>query len=154
MSLHPFEQKGLGQPPFILLAVHQHDQKSATCANCGQRIKWENVIQDVSGKRISVGSECVLKSVDPSLYQALRAEKQRLIEAETEARIKSLVAHPAIQAKLDTLPSPEPFFAAQGQTLRQWLDFMIANSGRNGKRRIVIELDSIRRHAQQKPTAK
>ena len=75
--MHKFERKGLGKAPYTLKELINHDGLKATCSACGTRLKREFVIQSADGRSSSVGSECVKKTADSDLIEAVEAESQR-----------------------------------------------------------------------------
>lgn len=114
-KVHPFEKAGLGQAPFRCIGLWSMPSKSVLeqnpeaynmamasgpkglakgcCDYCGTGILHHYIIQDKTGHKFVVGSECVFKTADSGLIyeikiiekqarQAKNAEK-RAAEAET-----------------------------------------------------------------------
>lgn len=105
-GLHPFEASGLGLAPFHLMAVasfaskamaeqnptaYQNEMAAAaatarrygvhlgTCQHCGMNLTHNYIIKSNDGKYSVVGSQCVEKTKDPGLGNAVAvAEKKRL----------------------------------------------------------------------------
>jgi len=61
MSVHPFEQKGLGVAPFNCVGVEVNPAYSS-CDFCNTAIKYEFKIKSSDGKLFKVGSDCVCKT--------------------------------------------------------------------------------------------
>lgn len=94
-TLHPFENSGLGQAPFRLVAIRKniysaapgHSQPGGCCAYCSQGILWECVIRSHDGKVFTVGQDCVrkLERDDNKLVDAVKRELARIAREEREA---------------------------------------------------------------------
>lgn len=98
-KLHPFEEAGLGQAPFVFVGITKnvysaapgHIQPGGCCSYCSQGIMWECQIQSHDGKRFAVGLDCVrkLERVDNVLVNAMKRESLRLDRIAREAARKA-----------------------------------------------------------------
>lgn len=94
-TLHPFENAGLGQAPFRLIAIRKnvysaapgHSQPGGCCSYCSQGILWECVIRSHDGNVFTVGQDCVRKldRDDNRLVDAVKRELARIAREEREA---------------------------------------------------------------------
>lgn len=77
--IHKFEDAGLGRAPYTYVReVDRGRNNPGSCNYCGTAIRYEQVIEDASGKRFVVGSDCICKSGDEGLIPFVtEAEKQR-----------------------------------------------------------------------------
>lgn len=143
---HPLERAGLGKPPYRLLGVTQEKfqahpdapvQVGASCDFCGQGIIDTYWCISADGKRFKLGSDCIAKVYkkkdqrgDP-LYQAVlksKADKRHVREDKKIERAKQLFADPAIQDALRQMPHPHKWFASQGKTRYDWVEFALSGN--------------------------
>jgi hypothetical protein len=115
---HPFELAGMGLGPFRFVGMVQIPSASlaehnpsayngalaslprnliggcGTCYNCGMAISNICIVENSTGQRYGIGSDCVLKTGDPflgnkvkvTLARIQRAKRQEKAEAQREAR--------------------------------------------------------------------
>ncbi len=116
-----------------------------TCAHCGIGIKYEVVIVGADGARFAVGMDCALKAgktageyMAQSKLDDFRRKVNREVRQAREAR--HLAEIPALLeahgAKLADQPHPLKWRASQGDTLADWAEWMLANSGTAGKLKV------------------
>lgn len=103
---HPFEMSGCGVGPFRLVGVWSAPSSTmaeeypdsyremmrgapegaGSCNHCGMPIRNNYIIRDSSGKKFVVGSECVLKTDDESLKNAVKVAAARLRREQARQR--------------------------------------------------------------------
>ena len=86
IGMHAFERAGLGKAPFRCIGVREEvfkatpdapRQPGTCCDFCGTGIMVVCVIQDATGKRFKVGSDCVAKTGDKGLIKAFRTSPRQ-----------------------------------------------------------------------------
>jgi len=128
MSLHPFENAGLGKAPFH--CTHVVDSWSA-CQYCGTAIRYQFHIKGTDGAHFFVGSDCVaktgghehvegfkavrtahVKKLREMKAAARRAEREALWAAEAAAKRAAFDAeHPGMYETLKELGAKSNFCA-------------------------------------------
>jgi hypothetical protein len=123
-NAHPFELAGMGLGPFRFIGMVQIPSASlaeanpsayngalaslprnliggcGTCYNCGQAISNVCIVENSTGQRYGVGSDCVLKTGDQflgdkvkvTLARIQRARRQEKAQAQREARREAFLA--------------------------------------------------------------
>lgn len=159
ITMHPFERANLGVGPFRCVGMSQRrtpaGQPAGTCAYCGTGILYCFRIRDAFGKEFVVGSDCVLKEmvgVDGGLTREIRRmklEHERKARAEKReaewARIveRSRAARALLAADATLFagqPHPNDWYASQGKTYRDYLDYMLG-SGATGRAMACREIE-------------
>lgn len=147
---HKFEIAGLGKAPFKVLgfSVEKYQagpgapiQPGGSCDFCGTAIMNTFWIQG-SGqddRRFKVGCDCVAKTGDDGLKKVtdatIRKHQRKLRHAREAARIDA--ARYALETEtvcnaLAAQPHPLAWRAAKGDTLLDWANWMMENSGNAG----------------------
>lgn len=161
MSIHPFENAGLGQAPFrfvgavekrgpfiwqengITHMVGAPGQPMGTCAYCGQGIAICCQIESADGKRFEVGSDCVRKTGDARVStdteRALREMTKAREGERADAMRERLSTDTALREHLASLPSPT---RPDRDTALGWADWMMRNSGHSGRMRTTRWLEA------------
>lgn len=163
-STHPLAH--LGPAPYTLLGFEtaadrgavEAAKKSAggayttnlcggTCDLCGTAIFNVAHIRCGNGARIKLGCDCVEKVFAPrgkivTAAKRFVAQRRTAQRHATEAcRISAAeVALAADAALLTDKPHPHAGRASNGDTLRSWADWMLANSGNAGKIKVAKAL--------------
>lgn len=154
-ELHKFEKAGLGKAPFRImgheekrgpidlgngLTVGSPGQPMGTCDFCGTGIVDCFRIASSDGKTFIVGSVCVEKTGDKGLMKIVKSEISRKQTAQRHAReaekiivLQAKLADPVIRESLSAVDHPLRWRQAQGDTLLDWAEWMMANSGNSGK---------------------
>ena len=91
---HKFEIAGLGVYPFRCTGITERvisypdgtSQPSGTCDYCGNGIKYCCVIRDANGKTFEVGTDCVNKTDDRGLVDAVKLAQREKKAAERRAK--------------------------------------------------------------------
>lgn len=162
ITIHRFEQAGLGLAPFrftgsvtekTFQACHGAPvQAGSTCDFCGTCIRYEFWVQSSDAKTFKVGCDCIHKTEDAGLIQQiskaereLRDQKNKAAKARKAERLAVRVT--AAKTKLETVrgslsskPHPNSYFAEQGRTLLDYVNWCLANRAEE-KACAVIEVE-------------
>jgi hypothetical protein len=154
-ELHPFERAGLGKAPFRFVGVEVRigpirferngvtveigapGQPMGACQYCSQGIAECCHVRSSDGRDFIVGNECI-KKVDSQLARqaapAIRERARLMREARQDRKIAAaLEALDSVRSQLAAKPHPQPWRAANGATLLDFVEWMLANAGRRGK---------------------
>ena len=155
--VHPFEAAGLGLAPFKCIghSVAKYQaapgspiQPGSSCDYCGTAIMDVYQVRSANGREFKVGSDCIRHTctlVDGKLplsfrleIAAMDREKREERRAAEFARLTVRIAKArAILAGDATLftsePHPVPYFHLQGKTLRDSVEWSLANAGMSGR---------------------
>lgn len=155
MKKHAFEEAGLGKAPFRFVGVEErrgpikmpdgsevgaHGQPMGTCEFCFQGIAICCHVRSADGKQFVVGSDCVLKTGDKGLKKNVdrfKARKRREA-ADRRAKKDEAIIDRALEEhgdELAALPHSIEHYAADGKTLKDWLEYMRRACGNAGLRR-------------------
>lgn len=166
-TVHPFERAGLGKAPFRYVGMVAQDRcygeailnraeyektgvavttkPGGSCAYCGTYIVNMYNIVSVDGHVFHVGSDCVEKTADRKLVDAMKAETRKAAKAKRAANAGAVTVELATflvddetRAKLATLPHPK--FA--GFTLLDWAEWMVKRSGATGRAKTLKAIKS------------
>lgn len=157
--VHKFQLAGLGQAPFQFAGMTESvitypdgtSKAGSSCDYCGTGIRYEFWIESADAKRSKVGCNCVHKTGDAGLVlqiskaerelkdkkNAAAKERKRLKLVERVAKAKELL--PSIRWKLAEQPHPSPYFAKEGRTLLDYVNWCFDN-GAEEKACVMIEL--------------
>ncbi|MBN8598033.1 MAG: hypothetical protein J0L78_10205 [Planctomycetes bacterium] len=143
---HPFEVKGLGKSPFVLLRRDGLPEQAERCAFCDRPIKHLYWVRSADEKQFVVGSECISKGglggAVEELDKTQEAEDRRLV---AEA-VKS------IASDLKLFPHPIPEHAASGRSLWDYIDFIKFVGGRKAFRNAADSVRELLRKKSAKPS--
>ena len=157
---HKFETAGLGVAPFRLVRVEMRwfsipgisgsKKPGSSCMFCGHPIAECCFLHDANGKEFHVGNECIKKAGDAGLYDTVKKELRRMksqAEADRAAATfregRDMLARPEIHRSLSTQPHPNSYFAAKGNTMADYYEFLLHNSSRGSVANLVGKLREI-----------
>lgn len=133
-SVHAFESAGLGRGPFRLQRV---TEEGGHCEFCSTPIKYRFYLLGSDAREFFVGSDCVLRSGDTGLIPVVRAEVNRRNAEARRARenrgvigVRAKLADSVTRAELARRPHPNAFYASQGKTFADYLDFCAQHAGK------------------------
>lgn len=136
-ATHLFECQGFGPGPYLLIG---HNQAAGTCDSCGQGIKDVYTLRSASGAEFNVGSECAGDKHDPAL-KAINRIRTKATKARAEKRIEKLFERLAdddgLRELLASRPHPKKWFREQGMSMLNSVEWMMKNSGHNGRIKTV-----------------
>lgn len=126
-KIHVFEVKGLGKAPFRCVGIRENwfvipgvpgsKKPGGTCNYCHTGIAYEFQILSADGKRFVVGCDCVNKTDDRGLIDAVKlAQKKRRQEiaiAEREARLEATRPQRERRQRTADILASERAFAAR-----------------------------------------
>ena len=143
-TIHVFEAAALGVAPFKLDHV---TAEGGNCEFCGTPIVFRFYLQDKNGSIFFVGSDCVMKTGDKGLMKKVEAEvkkrQKELRDKREDAKLvalKSFLADPVNIAKLSAEPHPYNWYAKQGKTRKDFIDFTMKHGGKTAKLKIAKSL--------------
>ncbi len=158
-KIHVFEKARLGTAPFRVTGYAEKTyqagpdapiQAGATCDYCGTSIKDVFYIKGTDGEVFKVGSTCVGKTGDAGLRKVVDAKVRELKtqrrHAREAARIEAghvLLQRADVQAALKAQAHPLDWRAAQGDTMVDWANWMLANSGNAGKLQVMRRVEKL-----------
>ena len=148
-SIHRFELAGLGKGPFSFTGNVTEKtycacqgapvQPGSSCDYCGTGIKFEFWVRSADGNEFKVGCDCIHKTGDRGLIQQISAAERKLRDAKNAAakvrkaaklaaRIEAAQAKlPAVRGTLASKPHPSTYFADQGKTLLDYVNWCFEN---------------------------
>lgn len=96
-AIHAFELAGLGKAPFRCVGARENwftipgcpeaTKPGGTCDYCSTGIAYEYVIRSADGREFVVGCDCVLKTDDRGLIDAVKLEQRRQRQAKKHAEL-------------------------------------------------------------------
>lgn len=158
-TVHKFELAGLGKAPFRFIGVEEKvyiaysgapAQPAGTCDYCGMGIKYVFRCESADKKVFGVGCDCIQKHGDRGLIKLISSAEKAIRDARNakakERKIAKLAARvekakeklPTIQGKLASLPHPNQYFASQGRTLLDYVNWCFENRAAD-KACVIIE---------------
>ena len=125
---HKFEIAGLGVYPFqctgmvtrVITYPTGESQPSGTCDYCGNGIKYCCVIRDANGKTFEVGTDCVMKTGDRGLVDALKCAQREKKANERRAKWEAEYNSPERVAERER-------YAAEGGHRREYARSYLAD---------------------------
>lgn len=167
-EVHPFERAGLGQAPFRYVEMAQQDicygerilnraelqeggiavttKPGGSCAYCGTYIRHMYNIRSADGRVFHVGSDCVEKTGDAKLVNAVKvqvrkdAKAKRVATAEAQRlELEALVADDMVRAELVCHPHPK----CSSLTLLDWAEWMSKRGGVGGRLRALKAIKAV-----------
>lgn len=129
---HAFDNLGTSGP-YRLTRV---TTEGGCCEFCGTAIRYRFYLKGM-GREFFVGSDCVTRSGDRNLIPVVRAEVSRRVAEARAARlsrgvegVRAKLHDPLTRAELALRPHPNTYFASQGKTFVDYLEFCAQNAGR------------------------
>lgn len=129
---HVFDMLGTSGP-YRLTRV---TVEGGCCEFCGTAIKYRFYLKG-QGSEFFVGSDCVMRSGDNSLIPIVREEVARRVREARAERLRrgvegvvAKLRDAITRAELATRPHPNTYFASQGKTFVDYLEFCVRNAGR------------------------
>lgn len=157
-TVHRFELAGLGKAPFRFTGEVSEKtycacpgapvQPGSSCDYCGTGIRYEFWVRSADGKKFKVGCDCIHKTGDAGLIQQISAAERKLRDKKNAAakarKAERLAARiqaakeklPSVRGTLASKPHPTSYFADQGRTLLDYVDWCFEN--RASERACVI----------------
>jgi len=148
-TIHRFEQTGLGLASFnftgeVTEKTYQACsgalvQADSTCDYCGTCIRYEFWVCSADGKEFKVGCDCIHKTGDNGLIQQISLAERKLRDMKVAAakvrkhqRLETRIAAAkkklsSISDQLASKPHPNTYFAQQGKTLLDYVDWCFTN---------------------------
>lgn len=148
-SIHHFELAGLGKAPFhftgtvtekVFVACPGATPKAgSSCDYCGTGIRYEFWVRSACGKEFKVGCDCIHKTGDRGLIQQISAAERKLRDAKNKAAKERRIAKsneriaeahknfPTVAGTLASLPHPSSYFAEQGESLADYVQWCFGN---------------------------
>lgn len=148
-TAHRFELAGLGKAPFRftgnvtenVFTVPGGDSKPGGCCDyCSTGIRYEFWVRSADGREFKVGCNCIHKTGDRGLIQQISAAERKLRDVKNAAakqrkQERERVRLEAAKAKLPTIigtlasqPHPTPYRAEQGETMLNYVRWLLANT--------------------------
>ena len=159
-AIHKFEMMGLGKAPFYFTGTVTEKtycacqgapvQPGSTCDFCGTCIRYEFWVRSSDGNVFKVGCDCIHKTDDRGLIQQISAAERKLrdkknaaAKARKQERREVRIAAakdmlPAVRGTLASQPHPNRFYADQGKTLLDYVNWCLDNRA-GEKAAIIIE---------------
>jgi|ERR1700722_9868325 len=146
-SVHKFQLAGLGKAPFRFdgqeVILHQvpglPPRAGSSCDFCGMSIANVFWIKSSDGRRFKVGWDCAAKTGDAGLCRVIDKKvaeaKVKATHARQDALIlkgKEVLANANIRGMLALEPHPYSFRAERGDSLLDFAEYAMRNSGRRG----------------------
>lgn len=129
---HAFDTLGTSGP-YRLVRV---TTEGGHCEFCGTAIHYRFYLKG-QGREFFVGSDCVTRSGDRTLIPIVREEVSRRVREARAARlargvtgVQDKLRDAATRAELSLRPHPNAFYASQGKTFVDYLEFCVRNAGR------------------------
>lgn len=148
-KVHKFELAGLGKGPFRFTGKMTEKtycacqgapvQPGSSCDYCGTCIRYEFWIISADGKESKVGCDCIHKSDDAGLILQISAAERKLRDmknAAAKARKEERLANrvdaakailPTVRGTIASQSHPSSYFAEQGRTLLDYVNFCFEN---------------------------
>lgn len=151
-EVHPFEKAGLGVAPFRYVGMIAQEisygervigsaggvpittKPGGTCDFCGAYIVNMFQVESSDGNRFKVGCDCI-KKVDAKLTKSIAVDVKKMKAIRERQRIADAKAALPKAYKLQGQPHPAPYHAADGKTLANYVEWLLANGGTAGKLR-------------------
>lgn len=148
-AIHRFEQAGLGEAPFRFTGTVTEKtycacqgapvQPGSTCDYCGTCIRYEFWVKSADGREFRVGCDCIHKTGDRGLIQQISAAERKLrdlknaaAKARKQERLAKRIADAraalsSVQGLLSLQRHPSSYFADQGKTLLDYVQWCFKN---------------------------
>ena len=159
-QIHWFEKAGLGKGPFrftgrvtenVYVACPGATPKAGgSCDYCGTGIRYEFWVESADRKEFKVGCDCIHKTGDRGLIQQiskaereLRDKKNAVAKVRKAEKLASRIVNakailPSVAGTLASQPHPSNYFADQGRTLLDYVNWCFDNRA-GDKASFIIE---------------
>lgn len=159
-TVHKFQLAGLGQAPFSFTGKMTEKtycaysgapiQPGSNCDYCGTSIRYEFWVRSSDGNEFKVGCDCIHKTGDAGLIRQISVAERKLRDAKNAAakerkqQKKTLrIAEaqrllPTVRGRLASKSHPNTYYASQGKTMLDYVDWCMAN-GAGEKAASIIE---------------
>lgn len=157
--VHTFQERGLGIAPFHFVRSYESKycacpgapvQPGTCCDYCGTGIMQVYVIADVNGKEFKVGCECVKKTADAGLIDVVKREVARRkrevknnLRIARQTRLRELFATPKVKEAFTARKHPNAYFASQGKTYADYVEYMLCYGGDSIKDDILVSMEAL-----------
>ena len=128
----PYRYTGVTENVFSIPGCSEATKPGGSCDHCGTGITYEFHFIAANGRKFKVGSSCVEKSGDVELKrviaQDVREHNRKVRDARQAKKAASnaaivAVEWPAVRETFATQPHPNAYYASQGKTLADYLEF-------------------------------
>lgn len=128
----PYRYLGVTKNLYVPDGCPEASKPGGSCDHCGTGIMWEFHFEASNGRKFKVGSSCVDKSGDNGMRaviaQDVRDHQRELREvrnAKKRVANEAIVAEhwPSARPIFSTQPHPNAYYASQGKTLADYLEF-------------------------------
>jgi hypothetical protein len=138
-----------------LAGLDMHTKPGGSCDFCGHYIVTFCWVRSVDGKRFKVGTDCIAKLdktvVDPKCLVVkvkraaakLRTSKRNAATDRRIAKAIETACRADIATKLFSAPHPNEWRAEKGDSLADWCQWMLLNSGRAGKTKVAKAIEKL-----------
>lgn len=159
-TVHRFERAGLGKAPFAFTGEVTEKtycacqgapvQAGSTCDYCGTCIRYEFWVKSSDSKTFKVGCDCIHKTGDVGLIGQISTAERKLRDVKNQkakerklARLNERIAAaratlPSVRHLLASQPHPTNYFADQGRTMLDYVNWCFEN-GAGEKASFIVE---------------
>lgn len=146
----PYRYVGVTQNLFQIPGCPEATKPGGSCDHCGTGITFEFRFVAANGRKFKVGSSCVNKSGDAGLRRVIAQDvrdHQREVRQAREAKRREANAAfvdaqwPSVRDTFAAQPHPNAYYAAQGKTLADYLEFC----GNDTIARRIVRLQEVAR---------
>lgn len=146
--IHRFEHAGLGKAPFrftgtvtekVFCVPGEMPKAGSSCDYCGTGIRYEFWVESADAKVFKVGCDCIHKTEDRGLIKQISVAERKLRDAKNKAAKDRKTAKLAsrvekaketlssVRGTLASKPHPSQYFADQGRTLLDYVQWCFDN---------------------------
>ena len=148
---HVFEHLGkapykyVGYEQMVFVVPYQAPRAGGSCDHCGTGIRHAFWFESTDGKRFKVGSSCVKKWGDAGLRKAISTDEKRIAKEKKTARVDGIKSEllkllEANKDRLEKAPHPHPYFASQGKTQYDYMQWQFQNAGEGALKKMMMEM--------------
>jgi len=125
--MHPFEESGLGRPPYRLIRLKICDPMTR-CDYCGTRVRRRFICKSADAKQFGVGCDCIAKVERPG--SALRMEVEEAEKARQAAELAERVKRAKdVLARNTKLLRNTKHPMRPGETMRDYVEYVFEHGG-------------------------
>lgn len=151
LDVHKLERAGMGRAPYKYIGYEHKTfqachgapvQVGGSCDYCATGITNMFWFESADGKRFKLGSECANKTGDNGMIRSVKEQVNKEKTAKRKASEKESIDWilsnlEAVKQIFGLHPHPLEYRAEKGETLWNWAEWMMANSGNAGKMLVV-----------------